>query len=149
MLYLPTTGIIAGNSESFKWRACLILVALHWPKRAWFSVLKQLAVEPPLFLPPQEDFLTGPSLATEEGILISKGFSERLIFTLLNSRKEETRWIYKKVSLVLQSLTGAPFEPLEGCLLKEITLKTVLSPSPSGTATREMTGPALHRKHIR
>ncbi|XP_073489937.1 uncharacterized protein [Aquarana catesbeiana] len=53
--------------------------------------------------------LTGPSplstgtpmavsgLATEEGILRSKGFSEKLISTLLNSRKKETRQIYKKV----------------------------------------------------
>ncbi|XP_077343459.1 uncharacterized protein LOC143988068 [Lithobates pipiens] len=146
-------------------------------------------------------------LATEEGLLRSKGFSEKLVSTLLDSRKKETRQIYERVwlrfnkwcaessfsvrsssavleflqrgadkglsistlrgqvsalsvfledhlatnpwvvrffralsrqrpvqglsfprwdlSLVLQSLTGPPFEPLKECFLRELTLKTV------------------------
>ncbi|XP_077340446.1 uncharacterized protein LOC143984042 [Lithobates pipiens] len=146
-------------------------------------------------------------LATEEGLLKSKGFSEKLVSTLLVSRKKETRQIYERVwlrfnkwcaessfsvrsssavleflqrgadkglsistlrgqvsalivfledhlatnpwvvrffralsrqrpvqglsfprwdlSLVLQSLTGPPFEPLKECFLRELTLKTV------------------------
>ncbi|XP_040203676.1 uncharacterized protein LOC120935688 [Rana temporaria] len=195
----------------------LILVAPHWPKRAWFSVLKQLTTEPPLFLPLREDLLSqGPVLCTqvepcgvvtEESLLRSRGFSDKLTATLLNSRKKETRSIYRKVwlcfntwcqefsfpaqnhksvleflqcgadkglsvstlkgqvsalsvflesplasnpwvirffralsrqkpsqgppfpkwdlSLVLQVLTGLPFEPLDKCSLKDLTFKTV------------------------
>lgn len=43
------------------------------------------------------------SLATEEEMLRSKGFSERLVATPLNCRKEETRNIYLKVWKKLNS----------------------------------------------
>ena len=39
----------------------LILIAPHWPKRPWFSMLKELAIEPPWLLPVQKDLLSqGP-----------------------------------------------------------------------------------------
>lgn len=35
----------------------LILITPHWPRRLWFSILNDLAVEPPWILPVREDLL--------------------------------------------------------------------------------------------
>lgn len=39
----------------------LILIAPFWPRKAWFAVLKRLAIYPPILLPMREDLVTqGP-----------------------------------------------------------------------------------------
>lgn len=67
---------------------CLILVALFWPKRPWFTTLLRLTDQPPLRLPCGQDLLSQEplssasnhaeplSVVTEEEILRSKGLTE-------------------------------------------------------------------------
>ncbi|XP_077346335.1 uncharacterized protein LOC143989955 [Lithobates pipiens] len=88
----------------------VILITPFWPKRACFSTILGLTIKPCWHLPLRHDLLfSGPSkssrsgqlgshsLVSEKQLLRSKGFSSRLISTLLASRKRVTRVIYSKV----------------------------------------------------
>lgn len=90
-------------------RATVLLVAPHWPKRAWFASLIQLLCRQPWQLPSRHDLLsqapgrsvasrpiepTALGLAPERLHLSRLGLSNRVIDTLQNVRAASTRSQY-------------------------------------------------------
>ncbi|XP_075201274.1 uncharacterized protein LOC142303624 [Anomaloglossus baeobatrachus] len=88
----------------------VIIIAPFWPKRSWFSLLRNLAVGDPVLLPLMGDLLSqGPVLHQDPGspsavgldlegrFLRWKGLSLDVISTLQASRKQITQTIYGKI----------------------------------------------------
>lgn len=111
MLCLPDSGLAAGSVEKILNREHLSDLGATTLAQKGLVLDPQTVSSRTSLVPPTPGGSpitgTGPlspstsmepsGLATEEGLLKTKGFPERLISTLLNSRKKETCQMYKKL----------------------------------------------------
>ena len=115
----PPTALLYRVIQKIRQCTCLIiLIAPGWPGMPWFWDLVQLSTEIPLQLPVSTTLPTAQHIAHNEDL-------HRLLSSFHRDRPKSSRNLPQwNLSVVLNELTKAPFEPMKDTDLKHLTLKT-------------------------